>query len=313
MKKIFLITAILLAFTSFTKSQVTISGQVFDSDSVVLPGAIIRLSYTKSRMKGRWIFKRSALANVSTMTDINGNYTLTYNDTTIKYVKISSMSMKTKTFEIRKLPKKIYLVKSKVKDKPIMVKKPVIYLYPQKKTLINIKLNYNGKLTTTYPVYNSSWNVSAKPNGDLVNIADKTKHKYLFWEGKLDDNFVFKNLNNGFVIEGENTLKFLDITLTKLGLNQYEKNDFITFWLPKMQQNKYNFIHFYVNSECNKIAKLSITPKPDNEIRVYMVFNKLDNYLKIKPQKLPTIIRKGYIAVEWGGSEIDNYKLTVEK
>ena len=31
--------------------------------------------------------------------------------------------------------------------------KPVIYLYPEKETRVNVKLDYDGTLTSTYPFY----------------------------------------------------------------------------------------------------------------------------------------------------------------
>ncbi len=40
--------------------------------------------------------------------------------------------------------------------------KPVIYLYPEKETKVYVALNYNGKLTCTYPESNGIWEVLAK-------------------------------------------------------------------------------------------------------------------------------------------------------
>ena len=36
--------------------------------------------------------------------------------------------------------------------------------------------------TYTYPTYNDGWEVTAYPDGRLINKADGTEH-YLFWEG----------------------------------------------------------------------------------------------------------------------------------
>lgn len=43
--------------------------------------------------------------------------------------------------------------------------KPVIYLYPESKTDVAVKLAYAGELTCTYPAYQDGWNVSASPDG----------------------------------------------------------------------------------------------------------------------------------------------------
>lgn len=49
---------------------------------------------------------------------------------------------------------------------------------------------------------------------------------------------------------------------------------------------------------------LEIEPKPDTLIRVLMEFKGLDKYKTVKEQKLITPERKGFVVVEWGGTEI---------
>ncbi|MCR2013833.1 hypothetical protein NSB31_29720, partial [Bacillus cereus] len=50
--------------------------------------------------------------------------------------------------------------------------KPVIYLYPAEEKTINVKLDYDGELTSTYPTYNDGWSVKANPDGTLTNLED---------------------------------------------------------------------------------------------------------------------------------------------
>ena len=50
---------------------------------------------------------------------------------------------------------------------------------------------------------------------------------------------------------------------------------------------------------------LEITPKPDTTIRIIMTFKGLENPIQVKEQKLEQVERKGFVAVEWGGSEIE--------
>jgi len=187
-----------------------------------------------------------------------------------------------------------------------IVRKPIIYLYPTQETKINIKLNFNGEITNTYPEYNDGWQIFAKPNGDLINLEDGSKHRYLFWDGINSEQMQISDFQTGFVVPADETSRFLDSTLTKIGLNDYEKNDFITFWLPLMKQNKYNFVHFLINENCNDIATLELNPKPDSEIRIYMFFAGIDESFSIKPQTLETIDRRGFVLVEWGGVEMNS-------
>ena len=43
--------------------------------------------------------------------------------------------------------------------------KPVIYLYPTEITDITVRLNFDGELLFTYPLYRDGWSVTAHPDG----------------------------------------------------------------------------------------------------------------------------------------------------
>ena len=49
---------------------------------------------------------------------------------------------------------------------------------------------------------------------------------------------------------------------------------------------------------------LTIKPEPDATIRVLMEYKGLENSIKVEEQSLETPGRKGFVAVEWGGTEI---------
>ncbi|MCP4439674.1 MAG: hypothetical protein GY810_12085 [Aureispira sp.] len=179
--------------------------------------------------------------------------------------------------------------------------KPIIYLYPEQKTTINVQLNYRGTLTTTYPKYDldKGWEVEAQPDGTLWDTKTEKEYYGLYWEGRAHWPF---DLSTGFVVKGEETADFLDEKLAKLGLNRREANEFIVYWLPQLEQNEYNLIHF-AQEAYQALAELNISPKPETLIRVFMVFEPLDNYINIPEQDLPTVERKGFTVVEWGGSK----------
>lgn len=180
------------------------------------------------------------------------------------------------------------------------IAKPVIYLYPKKTTEVNVKLNLkDAKLTTTYPKYNGGWTVKAKPDGTLKGDKGK-KYNYLYWEAISTKDW---DMTKGFVVPGDKTANFLEKKLSELGLNRREANEFIVYWLPRMEGNKYNLITFQ-DEEYRDRAKLKVKPKPDTVIRVYMTYKSLDEPIKVKEQKFKKPKRKGFTLVEWGGSEI---------
>ena len=177
--------------------------------------------------------------------------------------------------------------------------KPVLYLYPEVVTDVSVKLDYDGRLTCTYPAYGDGWHVTASPDGTLTDETGQI-YNYLYWEGETDTQY---DLSSGFCIKGEDTAAFLEDALGKLGLNRREANEFIVFWLPRMQDNPYNIIAFQEEAYTDS-AKLEITPSPDTVIRVFMVYKPSAEYIKTEPQNLSSPARDGFTVIEWGGTEI---------
>lgn len=185
-------------------------------------------------------------------------------------------------------------------DKATEIAKPVIYLYPKKETKVNVRLDIEGELTCTYPKYNDGWTVNAKPDGNLTD--DKgIQYNYLYWEAESNTKF---DMSKGFCVKGEDTAKFLEDALEKLGLNRKEANEFIIYWLPMMEGNIYNIISFQADAYTD-VAKLDIDPKPDTLIRVFMAWEPSDEYVQMKEQELSSPIREGFCVVEWGGSKVE--------
>ena len=181
-----------------------------------------------------------------------------------------------------------------------MMKKPVIYLYPELTQEIEVKLDYAGELICTYPEYKNGWHIVAHPNGKLENKENGKEYSYLFWEGKAE---VEYDLSKGYVIAGDDTAEFLEKKLSELGLTRAEANEFIVYWLPIMEGNKYNLITFQ-NEIYTEAAKLEITPKPDSILRVFMVYKPLEELMEIEEPNIETFHRKGFTVVEWGGTEV---------
>lgn len=184
-------------------------------------------------------------------------------------------------------------------DEPVD-EKPVIYLYPETTTEVTVTLDYDGELFCTYPAYNNGWHVTAEPDGGLVNMADGKEYSYLFWEGVSDYDWI---LEEGFIVPGEDTVDFLQETLAYLGLTPEEYNEFIVYWLPRMQSNPYNLIYF-AEEDYESLAELAINPTPDSIIRVFMVYKPLEAPVDIPTQVLTPGVRQGFTVIEWGGTEL---------
>ncbi len=190
------------------------------------------------------------------------------------------------------------------------IAKPAIYLYPKTEQEVVVEHFFKGKILNTYPKYNQNWTVTAEPNGVLHNKNDNRKYNYLFWDGTYTFPGSHYNYKEGFYVAAENTINFLQEKLSKVGLNETEINDFVVYWLPELNKNDINFIHFWINDDIDNTSILTITPKPETTIRLFMEFTKYNQGTKRLPeQKLPTFERKGFTMVEWGGGLIATSKI----
>ena len=187
--------------------------------------------------------------------------------------------------------------------------KPVIYLYPEQETKVNVQLTFNGTLTSTYPTLPpEGWTVTAQPDGTLTDEEGRS-YRYLFWEGAAN---VDWKQDSGFLVKAEDAREFLEESLTRLGLNELEQNDFITYWLPKLEKNGESFVTFAAEQYTDN-AVLTVTPQPDSVLRVQMLISKVDDsnraaFQKLPEQELPRFEREGFVLVEWGGTDLGTGK-----
>ena len=177
------------------------------------------------------------------------------------------------------------------------VMKPILYLYPEEDMNITVNFDKEELLTTTYPKFNKEWNVLVKPDG---SIYEKGKYYYaLYWEEKSNNKCSFED---GFYVEKDNAINFLEEKLKIIGLNDKERNEFIMYWLPKLEENDKSIVHFDLTDKLQKENEMIINPKPDSILRVHINIKKVNNKTNIKEQSLPTFKRSGYTAIEWGGT-----------
>ena len=178
------------------------------------------------------------------------------------------------------------------------ISKPILYLYPEKDTNMNITFEDPSVLETTYPKYNNGWDVFVKRDGSIYD--KKGKYYYaLYWDEQKIHTVDF---NEGFYVTADKAIDFLEEKLSYIGLNDKERNEFIMYWLPILEKNKKSLVYFELTDERNSYSKVSMNPKPDSLLRIVIHIKKVNKKTQIKEEKLTTFDRKGFTAVEWGGT-----------
>lgn len=185
------------------------------------------------------------------------------------------------------------------------IKKPLILLYPEKSMDVSVRISYAPWFFATFPEYDEKekgWQVTAYPDGNLLDKKSGQETYGLFWEWNPGLNHF--DISRWFVVKWSEIRNFLYTKLTEIGLNTKEKSDFIMFWYPKIQYYPYVQITF-AGSDYTDGAKLNISPKPDSLLRVFMVAKPLLEYKELPKQTFEVFLRKGFSVVEWGGTIIE--------
>ena len=181
--------------------------------------------------------------------------------------------------------------------------KPVIYLYPTKKTYVNVSIETSGEIVVSDPLYpKNGWqDVLAYPDGTLIYHGKQ--YSELFYESNATN--VAKP-KQGIYILKSNLNTELSRIIILLGLRETEKQEFLDYWLPRLDNLNSKYILFSVleKSEKERVDKVNISPKPDTFIAFIAYFKAVDTPNPIQPLILPKNPpqRVGFTAVEWGGT-----------
>ncbi|OHS93729.1 hypothetical protein TRFO_39977 [Tritrichomonas foetus] len=209
---------------------------------------------------------------------------------------------------------------------------PVIYLYPPNNDEpfdVDVTVNVIGELTTVFPkpqeyegTSKCTWHVQASKGSkillrnnhitsdELNNSKMNQKefiYDYLLWESLFKD--FRPSFSQGFIVPREESGNFLEQALFEMGLNDSERNEFIVFWLHKLEKHPYNIISFE-NELIKEYGQLTITPTPDSLLRVFMCYRPCSTFPSeffITPQKFSPFVRVGFTVVEWGGCKCAKY------
>lgn len=299
---ILLLVLVIIALLYFLISNITMSKyKTFESDNII---------YTVDKNEDYILFTMPGASNCSEEIKLVKNKIDSDNNLNLYFDFKYKCGLCGEEDEIFKIPTKgktinevkaYYRVKSIENCNQNISYKPIMYIYPTEEMDLTVKLKNNKLLTHTYPKYNDAWNIHVKTNGEIYDYNTNRSYYALYWEA-IDNTKI--NTNEGFVVEGKNTIKFLEDKLEYLGLNKMEINEFIVYWIDKLENNKYNYIRFRNTKEVNNYMPLEFSKKPDTLIRIIMDYKPLKEKINVKEQVLEKNTRNGFTVVEWGGRKI---------
>lgn len=180
--------------------------------------------------------------------------------------------------------------------------KPAIYLYPEKKTSVNVKVMPKGYFTYTKPSYpeGTGWQVTANPDGTIE--TNNALFDYLYYESNLLTSEI-KVPTEGYVVAYDKLPELYDQLLPKLGLSVKELSDFREYWNRVLPKSPYYFVGIMDRENIDSIEQMRIVPQPTSVVRVRLYFEALKAKKEVKEPFVRSVVRPtdGFTVVEWGG------------
>jgi hypothetical protein len=176
-----------------------------------------------------------------------------------------------------------------------MVYKPNIYLYPTHTTKMNVSLilPQGGCICESDPQYPAQWqNIKVKPSGSINN-----EYEYLFYEAVLPDTWQYES---GWSVKMNDLETFFRENMAEYGFVDHEINDFIDYWIPKLQDSPYYNIYPQHTEKVNGLVELNISKIPNSVLRLFYVIKTAPEKEDMPVPEIPAFDAKGFTVREWG-------------
>lgn len=190
---------------------------------------------------------------------------------------------------------------------------PSIYLYPQQKQEVVVKLRMLGRsvMTSSIPPYNDGWHTIVDPARPYNRIVrkyappfDNVPYGFLDYHAIRDGDWQEEE---GWVVARRDLRKFLTGVLKEIGCNRTELEDYL-YIVPRVIEEKYpdektKFLALpQYGKSVDESVKLEVKPKPAAVYRLWIYFKVLAaaERPQVRPPQLPKIRREGFHVVELG-------------
>ncbi len=176
------------------------------------------------------------------------------------------------------------------------VEKPNLYLYPEETTEVTVRLGFpaGGGVTASEPTYADGWTVTVEPDGKI----DGGAYGHLFYEARVPADWQF---DRGWVVQKRQLAEFFGENLAAHGFNERETDDFIEYWVPRLDDKAFYVIYPQYERDIEPRITLAITPEPAEIFRLYYVISGVDSVDRYVPEpEIPSFHHSGFTACEWG-------------
>ncbi len=193
------------------------------------------------------------------------------------------------------IPKSDYRVKFVIDNNFDTVRKPNIYLYPEKKTkmIVSLEFPYGGEVTESIPQYPKKWkNIRVKPDGTI-----NRKYEFLFYEADLPDVWQY---DSGWVTAQKDLPFFFAMNLRNYGFNKKEIYDFVDYWIPRLKDAPFYGIWPQHTAQIDHVIPLKLSQRADSRLRLFYIIRDMTEYVELKEPNIPPFERKGFVVTEWG-------------
>ena len=175
--------------------------------------------------------------------------------------------------------------------------KPNIYIYDEEGRKIDLTFSHPQLIIKSIPDYETGWSVTASGEG-ILTTEDGEACTYLFYESRTVKGMF--ETQKGFYMNAENRVAEWERILSEYGFNELEIQDFIEFWNEMLEADKDYIMYPQYTETVDKAMEVTITPAPENIVRIWFVFEEYDGQ-EYEEEVIVPFTREGYTVVEWGG------------
>ncbi|MBN1542274.1 hypothetical protein JW992_09025 [candidate division KSB1 bacterium] len=119
----------------------------------------------------------------------------------------------------------------------------------------------------------------------------------MYYESRTPDLY---QTETGWIVERGNLQNFFQENLSEYGFNPNETNDFIHYWIPRLQRAEFYAIYPQTRPVLDKIIKLGFSHQPDSILRLFYVIKVANDDSMVPAPQIEPFERKGFAVAEWG-------------